>query len=68
MAEASVVLCYLTAVAAEDLKSKFESELKPGSRVVMEMFSVPGWKPARTARMDYRDFYLYIMPPERTET
>jgi len=64
---ASVVLCYLSSSASAALKPKLESELKPGTRVVVESFPVPGWKPARTVDKGYRQFYLYIMPPQRAE-
>lgn len=65
LAEASVVLCYLSSSASVALKPKFESGLKPGTRVVMESFPVPGWKPARTIDKVYRQFYLYIVPTRR---
>lgn len=67
LADASVILCYLSSSASAALKPKFESELKPGTRVVIETFPVPGWKPVRTASTEYEGyegFYLYIMPPE----
>lgn len=66
---ATVVFCYLIGEASAALKPKFEAELKPGTRVVMEMFPVPYWKPNKTYvvthGMDtgYREFYLYVMPP-----
>jgi hypothetical protein len=37
--------------ASEALKPKFESELKPGTRIVMESFPIPGWKPAWVRRI-----------------
>ena len=40
----------------------------PGTRVVMETFPVPGWKPAKTKEINNRSYYLYIMPPEKTES
>ena len=70
LADASVVLCYMSSKASEALKPKLEAELKPGTRVVMESFSVPGWKPVQTTTgtdmgfCGYIEFYLYIMPPE----
>ena len=67
LADATLVLCYLCSRASEALKPKFEAELKPGTRVVMETFPVPGWKPVRTIEKDYRHFYLYVMPPELTD-
>ena len=67
LANASVVLCYLITEASEALKPKFESELKPGTRVVMESFPVPGWKPDMTKETGDRSFYLYTMPAEIDE-
>ncbi len=60
---ASVVFCYLCTAASAALKPRFESGLKAGTRVVMESFPVPGWKPFKTFSMGYKTFYLYIMPP-----
>jgi len=67
LADATLVFCYLSAKASADLKPKLEAELKPGTRVVMETFPVPGWKPVQTTDQEYRHFYLYTMPPETTE-
>lgn len=64
LADASVVLCYLCLAASATLRPKFESELKPGTRVVMETFPIPGWKPARITARGWKQFYLYVMPPE----
>ncbi len=66
LADATLVLCYLYPTASVALKPKYESELKPGTRVVMETFDVPGWKPARTTDSGGRRFYLYIMPADIT--
>ncbi len=65
--DASVVFCYLSSAASAALKERLASKLKPGARVVMEMFPVHGWKPVRTAKIDYKEFFLYIMPPQSTE-
>jgi SAM-dependent methyltransferase len=67
LSAASIILCYLLASASAALRPKFENELKSGTRVVMESFPVPGWKPAKTKEINGRSFYLYIMPPEKTE-
>jgi SAM-dependent methyltransferase len=67
LGNASVVLCYLSISGSAALKVKLESELRPGSRVVMEMFPVPGWKPERTIFREGKPFYLYNMPPEAKE-
>jgi ribosomal protein L11 methylase PrmA len=65
LADASVVFCYLCTAASEALKPKFESELKTGTRVVMESFPVPGWQPSKTYSMGYKTFYLYVIPPAK---
>lgn len=67
LSDATLVLCYLSPAASTTLKPRLESELKPGTRVVMETFPVPGWKAVQIINKDYRHFYLYIMPPEITE-
>lgn len=45
ISEATVVFAYLLGEGAYALRPKFETELKPGTRIVMESFPVPGWKP-----------------------
>ena len=67
LSAASIILCYILGSASAALRPKFENELKSGTRVVMESFPVPGWKPAKTKEINGRSFYLYIMPPEKTE-
>jgi 16S rRNA A1518/A1519 N6-dimethyltransferase RsmA/KsgA/DIM1 with predicted DNA glycosylase/AP lyase activity len=62
LSEATVVLCYLFTTASKVLKPKFESELKRGTRVVMESFPMLEWKPAHTTPKGYKQFFLYIMP------
>jgi SAM-dependent methyltransferase len=66
LSAASVILCYLYPSASAALRPKFEKELKKGTRIVMESFAVPGWNPYATREKNYRNFYLYSMPPERT--
>ena len=61
---ATLVVCYLYSTASAALKPKFEAELKPGARVVMESFPVHGWKPLEIRHLPARTFYLYRMPPE----
>lgn len=43
--EASLVVCYLYPKAMQKLKIKFEKELAPGTWVISNTFSVPGWVP-----------------------
>lgn len=65
--DATLIFCYLISEASAKLGPKFEAELKPGTRVVMESFAVPNWKIARTFKIDWKEFYLYNIPPEKTE-
>ncbi len=67
LSEATVIVCYLFSTASTALKPKFEKELKTGTRVVMESFPVPGWSPIKISGLGYKNFYLYIMPPEPTK-
>lgn len=66
LSQASVITCYLFPTASAALRPKFEKELKSGTRIVMESFPVPGWKPVKTSDINSRGFYLYTMPAERT--
>jgi len=63
LADATVVLCYLSTKASSDLKPKLEAELKPGTRVVMESFPIPGWQEEKVVERQFKQFYLYTMPP-----
>ena len=72
LADATVVFCYLGFEASGALKPKFERELQPGTKVIMESFPVPGWEPTRHSVVDmgccgYTWFYLYTMPPQIAE-
>lgn len=64
LSAATVIVCYLFSTASMALKPKFEAELMPGTRVVMESFPVHGWKPVKIKKLEHRTFYLYHMPPE----
>jgi len=64
LTDASVILCYLSISASSALKPKFEAELKTGTKIIMESFPVPNWKPDRIFDRGYKRFYLYTMPPE----
>ena len=64
LSEATLILCYLFPEALIALRSKFESELKTGTRIVSEAFSVPKWKETLTREINHKRFNLYFMPPE----
>ena len=66
LSEATLILCYLFPEALIALRQKFESELRPGTRIVSEVFSIPKWKEAVTKEINHKHFNLYIMPPEES--
>lgn len=51
VSDADVIVLYLTTSGNEKLKSKFEKELKPGTRVISHDFEFPGWKPFKTEKI-----------------
>lgn len=67
LSEASVIFCYLFPSASAALRTKFEKELKPGTRILMESFPVPGWKTAKVSLNNGRSFHFYVHPAEQTE-
>ena len=67
LSQATVVYFYMYSNASSALRPKFEKEFKPGTRLVVLSFPIPGWKPTRHIKKDGRNYYLYIMPFEKTE-
>lgn len=66
--DVDVVTCYLYPRAMERLTSKFESELKPGARVVSALFPIHGWTPAQVIHIANRPIFLYHYPQKITPT
>jgi precorrin-6B methylase 2 len=62
LAEASVIAIYLTGTGNDKLRSKFEEEVRPGTRIVSHDFGVDGWKPAKVENFFGHKIYLYIVP------
>lgn len=65
LADATLVFCYLFPTASEALRPKFESELKPGTRIVMESFHIPGWTETKSILKEGKEFFLYVMPANK---
>ncbi len=61
VAEASVVTVYQGELINNRLRSKFETELRPGARVVSFSFTFEGWEPAK--KHPDTNVYLYIVGP-----
>ena len=49
LSNADIIFCFLSTKAMRKLKSKFEKELKPGTRIISYAFHLPDWEPKRIA-------------------
>jgi precorrin-6B methylase 2 len=56
LGNADVVIVYLLPKAIEKLKDKLKRELRPGARVVSQLFKFEGWKLVR----EDRDLKIYV--------
>ncbi|MBI2426536.1 MAG: 50S ribosomal protein L11 methyltransferase [Candidatus Kerfeldbacteria bacterium] len=69
LARADVVLVFLMARVYDRLRPKLERELKPGARVIVEAWPIPGWEPAKTEKPEGRlTVYTYVRPPRPTRS
>lgn len=63
--DATVVYMYLLTSVNEKLKTKLQSELKPGTRVISLDFEIPGWNPVKRVHIwdgyRYRSVYFYVI-------
>lgn len=59
--ETDVVTCYLFPKILERLRTKFEAELRPGSRVVSAWFPIHAWTPREVVQIAGRPIYLYMI-------
>ncbi len=59
ISEATVVTLFLSDTANQRLKSKFQRELKPGTRIVSYVWMFKGWEPVKADNAE--EIYLYIM-------
>jgi len=57
--DADIVLMYLSHKLTQKLRSKFEKELKKGTRIVSASHPVVGWKEIRKLRTGHFYSYLY---------
>ena len=57
--EATVVTLFLSDTANQKLKSKFQKELKPGTRIVSYVWKFKGWVPVKADETE--EIYLYVM-------
>jgi SAM-dependent methyltransferase len=68
VSEASVVTLYLLPELNRRLRPKLWKELKPGSRVVSNMFGMGDWKPDREVKIgNTTTAFLWTIPPDAAE-
>ena len=61
ISDATVVTCYLLNASMEVLRPKFETTLRPGTRIVSHAFTLGGgWAPARMAYPEDRLGTVYL--------
>lgn len=70
ISEATVVTLFLSDTANQKLKSKFQEELKPGTRIVSYVWTFKGWIPVKVNKAE--EIYLYVIgesdsPLKKTE-
>jgi ubiquinone/menaquinone biosynthesis C-methylase UbiE len=67
--DADVVTLYLITEANDQLRPKFEKELKPGARVVSLEFKMRGWKPSKVEKVEAHrhpyTIYVYELPQKK---
>ena len=60
LADADVVVCFLTPVAMKKLGEKFRRELRPGTRIVSFAFSIAGWQPVLKDKPSPRTMAVWL--------
>ncbi len=60
LSAATVITLYLLPNMYERLLPRLRA-LRPGTRIVVHRFPLPGWKPAKEDRLDER-YFLYVVP------
>ncbi len=64
LAEASVVMLFLSPAANAELRPRLLRELEPGSRVVSHCHDMGEWKPDKTAFVENHRVYAWIVPAD----
>jgi SAM-dependent methyltransferase len=60
--DATVVTLYLLPGVNQRLKPRLLADLKPGTRVVSHSFDMGEWKPEKTADVNGRTIYYWVIP------
>lgn len=60
LGDADVVCTFLSPAAMQKLKPKFETEIKPGGRVVSFAFHIPDWEPTVVDKPNEKTTAVYL--------
>jgi len=69
-ADTRVVVCYLHSEMLEKARPVLERTLKPGTKVISNVFDIPGWEPEAVHRLEDSfcpQVYVYRVPDLRPE-
>jgi SAM-dependent methyltransferase len=58
---ATVITTYLSTTIMKQLEPRLRA-LRPGTRIVSHKFTMPGWTPDRTLKVDESELLLWIVP------
>jgi len=62
LSKATVVMLFLYPDVNIKLRPKLLNELRPGTRVVSHCHTMGEWVPDKSARVDWRNLYLWVIP------
>lgn len=70
LSDADVIYCYQASGAIQQLRDKFNRELKPGTIVISNTYTIERWLTPRVVTLSHgiitRNIYLYDVPSSRT--
>jgi SAM-dependent methyltransferase len=61
LSKATVITTYLSGSIMKTLEPRLRG-LKPGTRIVSHSFTMPGWTPDRTVKVDESELLLWVVP------
>ena len=65
LSDADIVFCFLMPKTLSKLKTKLETELKPGAKVISYCFEIPGWPASKVIKKDKQlPVYIYQLAPD----
>lgn len=67
LSDADIIYCYQASGAIQQLRDKFERELRPGTTVISNTYTIERWLTPTVVTLAHgitvRNIYLYVIPP-----